>query len=65
MITGINASKMIKYISCECKCKCDRRKCNSNKSGTMVNVDVSVKIIYVEKIIFGILIQVVAKMVNI
>ena len=35
------------------------------KSGTMVNVDVSAKIIYVEKIIFGILIQVVAKMVNI
>ena len=30
-ITGINASKTIKYISCKCKCKFDGRKCNSNQ----------------------------------
>ena len=36
------------------------------KSGIAINVDVSVKnIIYVNKIIFGILLHVVAKMVNI
>ena len=36
------------------------------KSGIMINVDVSVKyIIYVKKIVFGILLPVVAKMVNI
>ena len=36
------------------------------KSGKIINVDASVKnIIYVKKIIFGILIHVVAKMVNI
>ena len=36
------------------------------KSGIMIDVDVSVKIIiYMKKIIFGILLHVVAKMVNI
>ena len=36
------------------------------KSGIMINVDASAKnITYVKKIIFGILLQVVAKMVNI
>ena len=36
------------------------------KSGKIINVDASVKnIIYVKKIIFGILLHVVAKMVNI
>ena len=33
--------------------------------GIMINVDVSVKNMYVKKIIFGILLHVVAKMVNI
>ena len=36
------------------------------KKGTMINIDVSIKnIIYVKKIIFGILLHVVAKMVSI
>ena len=36
------------------------------KSGTMINVDANLKdFIYVKKIIFGILVQVVLKMVNI
>ena len=36
------------------------------KSGTMINVDANLKnFIYVKKIIFGILVQVVVKMVNI
>ena len=36
------------------------------KKGTMINIDVSLKnIIYVKKIIFGILLHVVAKMVSI
>ena len=35
------------------------------KSGIMINADVSVKNIYVKKIVFGILLHVVVKMVNI
>ena len=65
MITGKNESKILtKDISCECKCKVDGRKCSSNR--ITINVDVSVKnIIYVKKVIFEILVHVVAKMVNI
>ena len=67
MITGKNESKIwTKDISCECKRKFDRWKCNSNEIGITVNVDASVKnIIYVKKKILGILLHVVAKMVNI
>ena len=67
MITGINESKTLtKYISCECKCKFDGRKCNSDHCGIMINIDVSVKnIVYVKKIMFGILLHVIVKMENI
>ena len=57
-----------KYVSCKCKCKFAGRKCTSKsgiKGRMMINVDVNVKNISVKKIIFGILLNVVAKMVNI
>ena len=65
MITRKNESKIFtRDISYECKCKFDGRKCNSKiKSRITINVDARVKnIIYVKKIIFGILLQVAAKM---
>ena len=67
MITGINQSKTLtKQISCKCKCKCDGKKVTQINGGIMANVDVSVKNnIYVKKIIFGVLVHVVAKMGNI
>ena len=67
MIKEINESKTLtKHISCKCKCKFDERKCNSINGGIMINVDVSAKyIMYVKKIIFGILLHVVVKMENI
>ena len=62
MITGINEPETTKHISCKCKCKLDRANCNSNNGGITINVDVSVKsIIYVKKIMFGILLLVVVK----
>ena len=66
-ITRKNESKILtKDISCECKCKFDKRNVNQIKSGITINVDVSAKsIIYVKKIIFGILLHVVVKMENI
>ena len=66
IITGINESKTLKkHMSCEYKCKFHGRKCNLNQKWNN-DVDVSVKsIIYVKKIIFGILLHVVAKLVNI
>ena len=62
-----NESKLLtKDISCECNCKFNGRKCNSIQSEIMANLDASVKnIIYVNKIIFGILLHVVVKIVNI
>ena len=68
MITGINESKTLtKHISCECKCKFDGRKCNSNQkwNNDKCRCECKKNIIYVEKIIFGILLHVVARMVNI
>ena len=66
LITGINESKTKKHVSCKCKCKLDGRKCNSDQKWNMRNVDPSAKnIIYMKKITFGILLHVVAKMVNI
>ena len=67
IITGINESKTLtRHISCEFKCKFDKRKCDSSNGGVMTNVDVSVKnMIYVKKIIFGILVHVFVKMENI
>ena len=60
MITGINELKALaKNIPCEFKCKFNGKK-------MLINVDVSVKnVIYVKKIIFGILIHVVVKIENI
>ena len=62
IISGTNQSKILtKYISFKCKCKCDGRKC-----GIMINVDVSGKnITFVDKIMFGILLHIVEKLVNI
>ena len=59
MITGINESKTLtKHISCKCKCKFDGKNVTHIKSGIIINVGASVKnIIYVEKIIFGILLH--------
>ena len=67
MITEINVSKALtKYISCECKCKFDGRKCNSDQWWNNSKSRLSVKsIIYLKKIIFGILLHVVIKIENI
>ena len=67
MITGINESKTLtKHASCVCKCRFDGRKCNSDQCKVMINADVTVKdVMYVKKIIFGILLHVVVKMENI
>ena len=64
MITGINESKTLtKHISCKRKCKFDEKKNASQMNGGItINVDVSVKnIIYVKKIVFGILPHVIVK----
>ena len=67
IITGINESKILtKVILCECKLKFDKKSAIQVKSEIMINADAKVKsIIYVKKIIFGILLHVVVKMVNI
>ena len=70
MITGINESKTLtKLISCRCKCKLDGRKCSSNQKWNNDRVGVSVKIIKditrAKNNISGILLPVVAKIVNI
>ena len=67
MITGINESKALtKHISCKCKCRFDGKNVIQINGEITINVDVSVKnVMYVEKIIFGILLHVIAKMGNI
>ena len=68
MIIGKNESKTLRiHISCECKCKYDQRKSNSNQKQDNSNCQYKCKknIIYVKKIIFGIVLHVVAKMENI
>ena len=67
MISRINELKTLtKHISCECKYKFDGRKCNSNQKWNKINVNVSIEnIIYVKKIIFGILLHVLPTMLNI
>ena len=67
MITGINESKILpKHISYERKCKFDGGKCNSNQKWNNDKCCCECKImIYMEKITFGILLHVIAKMVNI
>ena len=66
LITGINESKTLnKHISCKCKCKFDENVTQIN-GGITTNVDVSVKnIIFVKKIMLGILLRVIVKMKNI
>ena len=67
MITGKNELKILtKDISCECKCKFGGEKCNSDQWWNNDKCFVSVKnFMYVKKIIFGILVHVIAKMENI
>ena len=69
MITGINKSKILtKHVSCEYKCKLIAEDLTRIKSGITINVSVSAKIkkniMCAEKIIFGILLHKVLKMVN-
>ena len=67
MITGKSEWKiLIKDISCKCKYKFDGKNLIQIKSGITINVHRNVKnVISVKKIVFGILLHVVAKMVNI
>ena len=70
MITGINESKILtRHISCKCECKFHGRHVTRIKSEITVSVGESVKIlksiIHAKKSIFGILLHVIAKMVNI
>ena len=68
MITGINESNTLtKHISCKCKCKFDGRKSNSNQTwnnGKCWCEWKNLKNMCTKKIIFGILLNVVAKMVK-
>ena len=65
-ITGISESKTLaRHVSWERKCKFDEENVIHIKSGITILVDASVKNIYVKKIIFGILLHVLAKMENI
>ena len=69
MITGINKSKILtKHVSCEYKYKLIAEDLTRIKSGITINVSVSAKIkkniMCAEKIIFGILLHKVLKMVN-
>ena len=67
MITGINESKTLtKHVSCERKCKHAGRKCNSNQWWNNDKCRCECKKHHIrEKDLFGILVQVVAKMENI
>ena len=67
MITGKNEPKILtKDISCECKCRFDVKNEIQINGGITINVDVSVKnVMYVKKVTFRILLDVVVKMKNI
>ena len=67
MITGINESVIsANHISCKCKCKITGKKCNSNQKWNNNKSRCKCKhIIYLKKILFGILLHVVGKIVNI
>ena len=48
VITAMSESKILtKHTSCKCKCKFDQKNVIQIKSGIMVNVNVSVKTLYV------------------
>ena len=58
MITWMNESKTLaNHISCECKCILMQQNLIQIIDGITVNVNVSVKNIYVKKIMFGILLM--------
>ena len=67
MIPGKNESNILtKDISCECTCRFDEKNVIHINGGTSVNVDVIIKnVVYLKKIILGILVHVVVKMENI
>ena len=67
MITTINETRTLtNHISCECKYKFDEKNLIQINGGMMINVDVNVKsVIYVEKIVFEILLHVVVEKENI
>ena len=67
MIIEVNESKtLIKHISCECNVNLMVESVIQIKSGITINNDASAKkITHVKKLLFGILLHVVAKMVNI
>ena len=67
MITRINKSKTLtKLISCKCKCKFDGKKCNSDQWWNNDKCWCECKnIMYVNEIIFRILLHVAVKMENI
>ena len=57
---------LTKYTSSECECKFMVKKLIQIKNGIVIHVNASIKnIIYVKKIIFAILLHVVAKILNI
>ena len=57
---------LTKDISCECQCKFNGKNVIQIKNGITINVNASFKnIIYVKKIVFGILLHVAAKIINI
>ena len=67
IIREINESKTLtKYISCECNVSLMEEIVIQINGGIMINVNVSVKnVMYVKKIMFGILLHVIVKMENI
>ena len=57
---------LTKDISYECTCRFDEKNVIQINGGTSINVDVSIKnVVFVKKIIFGILVHAVVKMENI
>ena len=67
MITRKNQSSVLtEDVSCKCKCKFDGRKCNSNQKCNISKCWCQCKKnIYVKNVIFGILLHIVVKIVNI
>ena len=67
MIAGKSESRILtKDISRECKCRFDGKKCNSDQWWNNDKCQCECKnVMYVKKIIFGILLHVVVKMENI
>ena len=65
MITGINESKTLtRHMSCESKINLIKENVIQINAVVTINVDVDVKIIYMKKIIFGIVPHVFVKLEN-